>query len=289
LPAWCCRCRGRGERPEARSSAGCRAAGSRTGRRRRPPPSWPTRRWAAAGASRARIDQAIDRLKHNSRPLTPGLPSGAVLLGDVITGLIVTPLLTFFFLNDGASMWRSILGLVGARRRTDVDETGRRVFTGLGGYVHAIAPVGLVDALLIDRALLVIGVPLVVLLMIPTSLGAFLPLIAAFLAGLAAVLIALVFNGVVGAALLVLAAIVLVQQIEGTCSIRCSWGARSTCTPPSSSCPWPPAASCRDHRRLSGRAGRRLALGRARLRPRRRRGPNRRWSMSRRRPRAAAQ
>jgi len=50
--------------------------------------------------------------------------------------------------------------------------------------------------------------------MILTFLGACLPLIGAFLAGLAAVLIALLFNGV-AAALLVLAAIVLIQQIEG--------------------------------------------------------------------------
>jgi len=140
--------------------------------------------------------------------------SGAVLIGELITGLIVTLLLTFFFLKDGGLMWRWILGLVGPRRRHDVDEVGRRVFTALGGYVRGIALVGLVDAVLIGIALLVIGVPLVVPLMILTFLGAFLPLIGAFLAGLAAVLIALVFNGV-GAALLVLASIVLVQQIEG--------------------------------------------------------------------------
>jgi predicted PurR-regulated permease PerM len=50
--------------------------------------------------------------------------------------------------------------------------------------------------------------------MLLTFIGAFLPLIGAFLAGLAAVLIALVSNGVV-AALLVLGAIILVQQVEG--------------------------------------------------------------------------
>ena len=50
--------------------------------------------------------------------------------------------------------------------------------------------------------------------MILTFFGAFLPLIGAFIAGLAAVLIALVSNGLV-AALLVLGAIILVQQVEG--------------------------------------------------------------------------
>jgi predicted PurR-regulated permease PerM len=57
-------------------------------------------------------------------------------------------------------------------------------------------------------------VPLVVPLMLLTFFGAFLPLIGAFLAGLAAVLIALVDGGLV-AALLILGAVVLVQQVEG--------------------------------------------------------------------------
>jgi predicted PurR-regulated permease PerM len=80
--------------------------------------------------------------------------------------------------------------------------------------VRGIALVGLVDALLIGLALVIVGVPLVVPLMLLTFFGAFLPLIGAFLAGLAAVLIALVDGGLV-AALLILGAVVLVQQVEG--------------------------------------------------------------------------
>ena len=76
----------------------------------------------------------------------------------------------------------------------------RRVFTALAGYIRGIVLVGLFDAVLIGIALLVIGVPLVVPLMILTFLGAFMPLIGAFIAGLAAVLIALVSNGLVAGA-----------------------------------------------------------------------------------------
>jgi predicted PurR-regulated permease PerM len=137
-----------------------------------------------------------------------------VLLGEVLTGLIVVVLLTFFFLKDGPGIWSWLVGLFAADHRRGADELGSRVFATLSGYVRGIAFVGLVDAILIGIALVVIGVPLVVPLMILTFLGAFLPLVGAFLAGLAAVLIALVFNGFV-AALLVLAAIVVVQQLEG--------------------------------------------------------------------------
>jgi predicted PurR-regulated permease PerM len=161
-----------------------------------------------------RIDEGIARLRENSGPITHGVQTGAVLLGEVVTGLIITVLLTFFFLKDGKAMWRWLLGFMGPSRRDAWDEVGARVYVALGGYVRGIALVGLVDALLIGLALVVIGVPLVVPLMILTFFGAFVPLIGAFLAGLAAVLIALVSNGVV-AALLVLGAIILVQQVEG--------------------------------------------------------------------------
>jgi len=162
----------------------------------------------------ARVDTAVERLRENSGPLTAGLREGAVLLGEIVTGLIITVLLTFFFLKDGGRMWDWIADFAGRGRRAAWDELGGRVFTALGGYVRGIALVGLVDAILIGAALLIIGVPLVVPLMVLTFFAAFVPLIGAFLAGLAAVLIALVSNGLV-AALLVLGAIVLVQQVEG--------------------------------------------------------------------------
>ncbi|HWT22935.1 MAG TPA: AI-2E family transporter, partial [Solirubrobacteraceae bacterium] len=161
-----------------------------------------------------RIDEGIQSLRENTGPLTHGLQTGAILLGEILTGLILTILLTFFFLKDGRAMWRWIVQFVSPSRRDDWDEVGARIYVALGGYVRGIALVGLVDAVLIGIALLLIGVPLVVPLMVLTFIGAFLPLIGAFIAGLAAVLIALVSNGVV-AALLVLGAIVLVQQVEG--------------------------------------------------------------------------
>ena len=160
------------------------------------------------------VNKGIARLRENSGPLARGLQSGAVLLGEIVTGLIIAVLLTFFLLKDGERMWGYVIALIGQRSRHDADELGRRAYMALAGYIRGIALVGLVDAILIGIALAVIGVPLVVPLMIITFFAAFVPLIGAFLAGLVAVLIALVAGGLVDA-LLVLAAIVVVQQIEG--------------------------------------------------------------------------
>jgi len=161
-----------------------------------------------------RVNSALQSLRENSGSITHGVTTGAILLGEVLTGLIVTILLTFFFLKDGRGLWTWLIGLFAGSRRDEADELGSRIFTALSGYIRGLALVGVVDAVLIGIALLIIGVPLVVPLMILTFLAAFVPLIGAFLAGLAAVLIALVSNGV-GAALLVLGAIILVQQVEG--------------------------------------------------------------------------
>jgi predicted PurR-regulated permease PerM len=160
------------------------------------------------------VDEGIARLRENSGPLARGVQSGAVLLGEIVTGLIIAVLLTFFLLKDGERMWGYVLALAGRRSRRDTDEIGRRAYTALAGYIRGIALVGLVDAVLIGIALVIIGVPLVVPLMIITFFAAFVPLIGAFIAGLVAVLIALVSGGLVDA-LLVLAAIVVVQQVEG--------------------------------------------------------------------------
>jgi putative heme transporter len=111
-------------------------------------------------------------------------------------------------------MWAWVLRLVRERSRHHAEEVGTRVYTALAGYVRGIAMVGLVDAILIAIGLLIIGVPLVVPLAIITFFAAFVPLIGAFVAGLLAVLVALVSGGVVDA-LLVLGVIILVQQVEG--------------------------------------------------------------------------
>jgi predicted PurR-regulated permease PerM len=160
-----------------------------------------------------RIDEGIETLRENSGPLARGLSSGAVILGEVLTGLLVALLLTFFFLKDGERMWAYLLRFTG-RGREHADELGTRVYGALSGYVRGIALVGLFDAILIGLALVLIGVPLVVPIMIITFFAAFVPLIGAFVAGLVAVLIALVSGGLLDAAL-VLGAIIIVQQVEG--------------------------------------------------------------------------
>lgn len=161
-----------------------------------------------------RIDDAIDRLGESGGELTGGVLHGAVLVGELFTGLIITLLLLFFFLKDGSSLWSWVVNTFGGRRRARLDELARRSFSALTGYVRGLFLVGVADATMIGAGLAILGVPLVIPLMLLTFLGAFVPLIGAFAAGLAAVLIALVAGGVTKA-LIVLGLVIAVQQIEG--------------------------------------------------------------------------
>jgi predicted PurR-regulated permease PerM len=170
------------------------------------------------GLSEAQIDGAIERgfeeLRSHSGTIAGGLISGTVLAVEVLAGTALASVLLFFFLKDGERIWGWLLGLFPEGQRADVDEIGKRAWRTLGAYLRGVAAVGLVDALVIGLALYLIGVPLVLPLAVLTFLGGFFPIVGATVAGFAAAMVALVSNGFT-AALLVSAAVILVQQLEG--------------------------------------------------------------------------
>ena len=84
----------------------------------------------------------------------------------------------------------------------------------LGEFIRTQAIVSLVDAMLIGIGLLVLGVPLALPLAVLTFIGGFIPIVGAVVAGVLGVLVALVSNGFT-TALIVLAIIIAVQQLEG--------------------------------------------------------------------------
>lgn len=160
------------------------------------------------------VDSATEQLQANSSSITSGVLAGAIKLGEVLVGIILTFVLTFFFVKDGAAMFAWFTGQFAERRRRSLNVLGVRLWETLGAYLRGLALVGLVDAVLIGIALVLIGVPLVIPLAVLTFFGAFLPLIGATVAGVVAALVALVSGGVIDA-LLVGVAILVIQQVEG--------------------------------------------------------------------------
>ena len=140
--------------------------------------------------------------------------SGAVLVGEIVAGLLLVIVLTFFVVRDGPRFARHSVRWFPEDRRDLAAAIGRRSWTVIGSYLRGVMITGVVDAVVIGIGLALIGVPLVLSLMVLTFFGAFFPLIGAVVAGAVAVLVALVANGVTDA-LLVLAVVVAVQQLEG--------------------------------------------------------------------------
>ncbi|MFI6243170.1 AI-2E family transporter [Micromonospora sp. NPDC050795] len=162
------------------------------------------------------LDSAIDvlqqRLSDASADVEPAATATATL--ETVGAILLALVLLFFFLKDGSRMWGWLLRLFPDRLRGPVDEAGRASWWAVSRYIGGQAVVAAVDAIGIGVALLVIGVPLVLPLALLTFLGGFVPIVGATVAGAAAALVALVTNGPTDA-LLVLAAVIAVQQLEG--------------------------------------------------------------------------
>ncbi len=160
------------------------------------------------------IDRIDDRLRENSGTITSGVVSGAAVVGQLLAGLLIMIVVLFFFVKDGPRLWRWVVHLFPDTRRDAIEQVGQESWIALTHYVRGVILVATVDAVGIGIALWLIGVPLVVPLAILTFFSAFVPVVGAIFAGAVCALVAFVHGGPVDA-LLVLAATLLVQQLEG--------------------------------------------------------------------------
>ncbi|PRY20137.1 AI-2E family transporter [Pseudosporangium ferrugineum] len=186
---------------------------------------------------RAQVVEGIDRLRQSALDTLPGLdarrldeitaaaadaarralPSpvaGATSAAEFLASALLAIFLLFFFLRDGEQMWCWLVRLVGSPRADRVDRAGRSGWHTLIAYTHGTAAVAAVDAIGIGAALFILKVPLALSLAVLTFVSAFVPIIGATVAGAAAALVTLVTNGPRDA-LIVIAAVVIVQQLEG--------------------------------------------------------------------------
>lgn len=183
------------------------------------------RDWVAGppfNLSSERVDETIDQgvqavtdwLQGNSGSIASGVLSGFSAVGSFTVTFVLTLVLTFFFLKDGARFLPWLRRSAGRSVGRHLTEVLTRVWRTLGGFIRTQAIVSAVDAVFIGLGLLLLGVPLAPALAVLTFFGGFIPIVGALLAGSLAVLVALVSNGW-AIALAVLGVVLLVQQIEG--------------------------------------------------------------------------
>ncbi|MFI7604262.1 AI-2E family transporter [Micromonospora sp. NPDC049366] len=144
----------------------------------------------------------------------PDPAASAYLAVETVGAIALALVLLFLILKDGHRMWAWVVDRLPERHRSTARLMGTGGWDALSGYMRGTLLVAAVDAAGIGLALFLVGVPLVLPLAFLTFVSAFIPIIGATLAGAAAVLVALVADGPT-AALIVLAAVIGVQQAEG--------------------------------------------------------------------------
>ncbi|MDQ3628328.1 MAG: AI-2E family transporter [Actinomycetota bacterium] len=167
--------------------------------------------------SQAQLDTGIGQLQDAiARPdanVADQVASVGTTVGHAFAGFFITLFATIFLLYDGERIWRWTVRLFPRDAREPVDSSGRVAWVSLTAFVRATIIVALVDAIGIAFSAWVLDVPLVLAIGVLVFLGAFVPVVGAFVSGGVACLVALVDQGPI-TALIMFGAVVLVQQIE---------------------------------------------------------------------------
>jgi predicted PurR-regulated permease PerM len=178
------------------------------------------RHWLQTGpldASDSQIDRWIENTQNyiqtQGKDLGKHATEVTAALGHIVPGFFIILFASYFFLADGHLIWAWLVRIFPRAARSRADSSGRVAWVSLTQFVRATVLVAGTDAIGIMVAALVLHVPLVSAIGVIVFIGAFIPLVGAFLSGGVAVLVALVAQGPF-VALLMLGGVVLVQQIE---------------------------------------------------------------------------
>lgn len=160
------------------------------------------------------VDAVVSRLQSSAEQIASGVFTGVSTATSVLVTIFLVLVLSFFFIKDGPRLVPWMHKFLGGRSGRHAEEVLVRMWDVLGGFIRTQALVSFIDAFFIGLGLVLLGVPLWGVLTALTFLGGFIPMVGAFVAGALAVLVALVGNGFT-TALIVLAIIIAVQQLEG--------------------------------------------------------------------------
>ncbi|MEU9762759.1 AI-2E family transporter [Streptomyces sp. NPDC047985] len=155
-----------------------------------------------------------DTIGTNTEEITSAGLQGVTVMVEFLTGTLLAMFSTLFLLYDGKRIWQWVLKLVPAQARPGFAGAGPRAWRTLTAYVRGTVVVALIDAIFIGLGIWFLNVPMAVPIAVFIFLFAFIPLVGAVISGALAVVVALVTEGVF-AALMVLAVVLAVQQIEG--------------------------------------------------------------------------
>jgi putative heme transporter len=158
-------------------------------------------------------DEAGDRVSNALESQGGAVVSGTLVVFEVVTGLVLALITTFFVLKDGDRFGRWVLSFAPDDHQPLVRRLAARSWRTLGGYLKGSATLGVIEGTIIGVTVWLVGGALAVPVAVITFFAAFIPFAGAVLAGAVAVLVTLVTAGF-GNALIVLIVAVAVQQFD---------------------------------------------------------------------------
>ena len=171
------------------------------------------------GLSQHQLNDFFGRIQDAVSGSGQGNVGGTVLkasttAGHLLAGLFITLFSTIFLTYDGRGIWRWFVRLFPAPARDRVNGSGEKAWAVLTAYVRATVVIAFTDAVGISLIALVLGLKFIVPIGVLVFIGAFVPVIGAFISGIAAVAVALVTRGPI-VALIMFGGVLAIQQIEG--------------------------------------------------------------------------
>ena len=159
-------------------------------------------------------DKVTSFLSAHRSVLIQNAVSGATQIIQLLTTAALGLFCSVFFIHSGERMWTFLRDQLPVRARERWDRAGRAAWSAFAGYTRGIIIVAGTNAVLVGIALYALRVPLALPLAVLEFLAAFVPLVGSPVALAVASVVALATRGPV-TALLVLALIVVIGQIEG--------------------------------------------------------------------------
>ncbi len=157
--------------------------------------------------------RAISWLQQHTNTVISDALSFGTVIEQLLTGLLVTLFVTFYFLQEGDRIWSWVVRLFPQHVQPSIRGAGYRSWHALSGWVVGTALIALFHGVVVGLALVLLNVPLAVALAVLVFIGSFIPIIGSFVFGGLALLITLISQGPVPA-LVVLAVLLIDSQIE---------------------------------------------------------------------------
>ena len=136
---------------------------------------------SASSAAGGTLDLLVSAVKTGGADLVQTAAAIASAIGSAAVVVILSVLLSFYFLKDGGRLWNRTISRVRPEAAGEVEAAGSRAFEVLSGYMIGTGAISLVGATSQLVIMLVLGIPLALPIFVLSFFLCFIPYIGGFI------------------------------------------------------------------------------------------------------------